>query len=79
MEISSEDAGKLGIVDGSMVKVSSRRASVKVKALVGDGVKPGQVYMPMHYMETNYLPPSAFDPYSKEPGYKYAAVKLEPA
>ena len=79
VEISSEDAGKLGIADGSMVKVSSRRASVKVKALVGDGVKPGQVYMPMHYMETNYLPPSAFDPYSKEPGYKYAAVKLEPA
>ena len=79
VEVSNEDAARLGIADGAMVKVSSRRASVKVRAVVGNGVKPGQVYMPMHFMETNYLTPSVFDPYSKEPSYKYSAVKLEPA
>ncbi len=32
--------------------------------------------MAMHYFETNQLTFPAFDPYSAEPAYKLAAVRL---
>ncbi len=32
--------------------------------------------MPMHYFETNQLTFPAFDPFSGEPSYKLAAIKL---
>lgn len=35
--------------------------------------------MPMHYAETNRLTYPSFDPYSHEPMYKLAAVKIRPA
>ena len=75
--LSREDAERIGASDGSRVRVKSRRGAAVVNARVGDVMKPGQVFMPMHYMETNYLTLPVFDSYSKEPGYKYAAVKLE--
>jgi hypothetical protein len=33
----------------------------------------------MHSPETNFLTYPAFDPVSREPSYKYAAVSLRPA
>lgn len=58
--------------------VRSRRGKVEVKAMVGDSVKSGELFMPMHYFETNQLTFPAFDPDSREPSYKYAAVNIEP-
>jgi len=79
VELHSKDAEILGVKTDDKVKVTSRRASVTVSAVVSDGVKPGQVFMPMHYQETNWLTYTAFDTYSFEPSYKYAAVKVEKA
>jgi len=58
--------------------VRSRRGEVRVRALVGGKVKPGNVFMPMHYFETNELTFPFFDPMSREPSYKYAAVSIRP-
>jgi assimilatory nitrate reductase catalytic subunit len=76
VEISSDDARKLNIRPGQWVTVSSKRGTIKAKAVVGDTVKAGEVFMPMHYFETNKLTNPAFDPYSREPSYKYAAVSV---
>lgn len=76
-EISPEDAERLGIADGARMRVKSRRGAVEVDAKVSDSVAPGQIFMPMHYRETNLLTFSSFDPYSGEPSYKYAAVSVE--
>jgi anaerobic selenocysteine-containing dehydrogenase len=79
VEVNPEDAARLGIGEADRVEVSSRRGRVKVKAAVRDTVPPGEVFMPMHYFETNLLTYPAFDPYSREPAYKMGAVSLKKA
>ena len=39
-------------------------------------VKAGQVFIPMHYAETNRLTHADFDPYSRQPSYKNGAVEV---
>lgn len=79
IQISPEDAQKLGIEDKQPVKVSSRRGEVEVKAKVFP-VVPGVVWMPMHYEEapTNLLTIDAYDPECGITEVKVCAVKVEP-
>lgn len=75
-QINPQDAEKLGLGEGDVLRVKSRRAAVEAKAQITEEVVPGQIFMPMHYPETNKLTIAVFDPYSGEPGYKYAAVAV---
>ena len=77
VEINPEDAAELKIRPNSKVAVASRRGRVEVTAVVLPSLQRGQLFMPMHYPETNQLTFSAFDPYSKEPSYKACAVVIE--
>ncbi len=76
VEINPQDAERLGIQPENLVQVASRRGQVSVKAVVLGSLQPGQVFMPMHYPETNQLTLDTFDPYSKEPSYKACAVTV---
>jgi ferredoxin-nitrate reductase len=42
------DAERLGVADGDLVDVTSRRATVRARAKVGD-ILPGHVFIPFHY------------------------------
>jgi ferredoxin-nitrate reductase len=86
VQISEEDAQKYGINHGDMVEVESRRGKVKGAAQVGD-IIPGLVFIPFHYgywdddedehdRAANELTLSSWDPVSKQPHFKYAAVKI---
>ena len=44
---------------------------------ITDDVQEDEIYAPIHYVECNKLTPSVYDPYSKEPSYKSAVVRLE--
>lgn len=80
VEINLEDAKRLGIKEKDRVKVSSRRGEVETYAIVGERVRPGQLFMPFHYAESpaNRLTNAeALDPVAKIPEYKVSAVKLE--
>ncbi len=79
VEINLEDARSLGIGDGEMVKVVSRRGEVVAKAKVGEVSPAGVVFMTFHFSEspTNVLTNSAFDPVAKIPEYKVCAVRVE--
>ena len=81
VEISPRDAAKLGIADGDLVEVTSRRGKVVAKALVTDKSPVGTVFMTFHFREAaaNLLTVSALDPVAKIPEYKVCAVKVEPA
>jgi predicted molibdopterin-dependent oxidoreductase YjgC len=81
VELNAEDASRLGIAGGNVVKVSSRRGEVQAKALVGDRTEPGVVFMPWHFAEAaaNKLTIAALDPIGKIPEYKVCAVKVEAA
>jgi formate dehydrogenase alpha subunit len=79
VEIHSEDAQKLNIKNGQMVKVTSRRGEVRLSALLTDRVAKGSVFIPFHYREAaaNILTINAIDPIAKIPEYKVCAVKVE--
>jgi assimilatory nitrate reductase catalytic subunit len=76
VEICPEDAAALGVLPNEKVTVTSRRAAIEARAFVTRSVQPGQVFIPMHYDTMNRLTFPAFDPYSRQPGYKACAVRL---
>ena len=79
VEINPEDALALGIADGEMVRVVSRRGEVVTKAKVTNFSPVGTVFMTFHFAEspTNLLTNPALDPVSKIPEYKLCAVRIE--
>jgi len=79
VEINPLDARALGINDGDMVKVSSRRGQVTAKAQVVERPDQGVVFMTFHFAEAaaNLLTIAALDPVAKIPEYKVCAAKVE--
>lgn len=76
LELNPRDARKIGVVTGEWVRVASQRGELRARAFVTPTVQPEQVFIPMHYVETNRLTDAIFDPYSRQPAYKSCAVKL---
>ena len=79
VEIHPDDAAKLGIQEGDMVRVRSRRGAIEVKALVTGRSPRGTVFVPFHFAEAaaNELTIDAIDPIAKIPGYKICGVQVE--
>jgi formate dehydrogenase alpha subunit len=80
-EIHPEDAGQLGLEDGELAEVSSRRGSVTARAAVTERSRLGSVFMTFHYREAaaNILTNDALDPVAKIPEYKVCAVRIAKA
>ncbi len=78
-DISPKDAKMLGIKPGEMVRVSSRRGSVEVRAKVTEEVRDGMVWMAFHFREnnSNWLTNPAFDPITLTAEYKACAVRID--
>ena len=79
VEINPADADELGVADGTMIKVSSRRGAINLKARVSTIVPPKVVFIPFHYTEAaaNLLTNNAMDPVCNIMEAKVCAVKLE--
>jgi len=81
VEIHPDDARKLGIADGEVVRVISRRGKIDLKAVVGGKRTPqkGLVFTPFFDESRliNVLTLDQFCPLSKEPDYKKCAVRIE--
>lgn len=79
VEIHPEDTKQLGVRDGEIVKVTSRRGSIELKVMETDRVKKQSVFIPFHFIEAraNILTNAAVDPIAKIPEYKVCAVKVE--
>jgi len=74
-----------GLADGELARVSSRRGSIVLKARASSDMRPGDAFVAMHWGShfmggdgTNALTLPAFDPHSKQPELKHAAVRVEP-
>jgi anaerobic selenocysteine-containing dehydrogenase len=87
VELSHADAAALGIADGDRVRVRSPRGAIEGPARVG-GIRPGVVFVPFHYgywdaagdepaRAANELTITSWDPVSKQPMFKVAAVAVE--
>jgi formate dehydrogenase (NADP+) alpha subunit len=73
------DASNLGIQDGDLVLVTSRRGKVKAMLKVTEESPKGVIFMTFHFSETstNLLTNPAMDPISKTPEFKICAVRVE--
>ncbi|MEQ6377686.1 molybdopterin dinucleotide binding domain-containing protein [Bacillaceae bacterium S4-13-56] len=78
-DIHPTDAEKLGLENGDVVEVSSRRGKLNVSVKVTDQVSPGLIFMSFHFSDvpTNMLTLNEFDPISGTAEYKACAVKIE--
>jgi formate dehydrogenase alpha subunit len=79
VEICPDDAAALGVCDGALVRVRSRRGEVVAATKVTRRSPPGTVFMTFHYAEAaaNLLTIDAVDPIAKIPEYKVCAVQVE--
>jgi formate dehydrogenase alpha subunit len=79
LEMNPADATELGIGDGEMVAIASRRGSVATRVKLTDAVAEKVVFMPFHFLESraNILTNPVFDPIAKIPEYKVCAVRIE--
>lgn len=78
VDINRKDAERLDIKENDEVLIhSSNGHKSKFIARLTDNLKEKTLYAPIHYIETNLLTPSVFDPYSKEPSYKTVQVNIE--
>ncbi|CAL9410095.1 Formate dehydrogenase H [Nocardiopsis dassonvillei] len=80
LDLSPEDADKLGVRDGETVRVTSRRGSVLVPVSITEAMRPGLVFMTFHFpdqVDTQLLTIDATDPVAGTAEYKAAAVRIE--
>jgi len=79
VEVNPADADVLGVRQGELLTVTSRRGSIKVKARVSKIVPPNVVFIPFHYSEAaaNLLTSDAMDPICKIMEAKVCAVQIE--
>jgi assimilatory nitrate reductase catalytic subunit len=83
------DLTRRGLHAGDLVEVASRRGKLFVATAAGDYVRPGQAFLPMHWgsrflggkggLGVNALTLSTFDPVSRQPELKHAAVRVTAA
>ena len=89
VELSESDAEELGILEGDLVRLESPRGALEARARTS-AVREGVVFVPFHYgywdrpgdappCAANELTITAWDPVSKQPIFKVAAVRAAPA
>jgi len=81
VEINRVDAARTGIKTGDVVRVTSRRGSVVLRANVTEKANLGVVFIPWHFHEAaaNLLTLDVLDPLAKIPEYKACAVRVDMA
>ncbi|WP_367129705.1 molybdopterin oxidoreductase family protein [Streptomyces sp. STD57] len=75
-------ARRLGVAEGELLAVSSRRGRAVAPARVTDTIRPDTVFMPFHWGgkgRANSLTNPALDPVSRMPEFKVCAVRVEKA
>ena len=81
LDIAPEDANRLDIREGDLVRITSRRGSVVAPAHIDTGLRAGLVFMTIHFQDqvrVNVLTIDATDPRSGTAEFKACAVKVEP-
>ena len=80
IDVSPEDAANLAVRDSEVVRVSSLRGSLEVPVRIDQNLRPGLVFMTMHFpdqVNTNLITIDATDPKSGTAEFKAAAVRID--
>ena len=83
VSMNARDMALWSLADGDVVRLRSRRGAITARVAASDELRSGQTYMPMHWggrslnsEGSNVLTVPAFDPLSKQPELKHAAVAI---
>jgi predicted molibdopterin-dependent oxidoreductase YjgC len=82
LDLSPEDMERLGLEEGEVVRVSSRRGTITVPVHVDPSLRPGLAFMTLHFpdeADTNTLTLDTWDPKSGTAEFKATAVRVDRA
>ncbi len=79
VEVAPRDARRMGLTDGERVHVSSRRGTVHATVQISRRMRPGCIWMPLHFAEdrANMLTNEAGDSVTGTAEYKVCAARIE--
>jgi formate dehydrogenase major subunit len=80
VDLSPADARAVGVTDGDVVRIASRRGAVEAPVRIDDGLRAGLVFMSFHFpdeVDVNQLTIDATDPKSGTAEFKASAVRIE--
>jgi formate dehydrogenase major subunit len=80
LDLSAQDADKLDVEPGEMVRITSRRGAIEAPVRLDPGLRPGLAFMTMHFpdeIDVNILTIDATDPKSGTAEFKATAVRVE--
>ena len=78
VQLNPATAQSLGLADGKMACISTRRGEIQARARITRQIGAGVAFLPFHFPETNVLTVDALDPKAKIPEYKVAACQITP-
>ena len=80
IEVSPEDASRLGLSEGQRVRIRSRRGSVEAPVHIDEALRPGLTFMTFHFPDdvaTNMLTNDTTDPLAGTAEFKATAIVIE--
>jgi formate dehydrogenase major subunit len=80
LDIHPEDGARLGIADGEVVRIVSRRGAIEAPVRYDPILRPGLTFMTFHFQDdiaTNIITIDATDPKSGTAEFKAAAIRIE--
>ena len=80
IDVSPEDATRLGLREGQQVRVRSRRGAVDVPVHIDQALRPGLTFMTFHFPDdvaTNMLTNDKVDPLVGTAEFKATAIRIE--
>ena len=77
--LSPSDIDRMQLTPGDMIRVSTRRGAITLRARLDRDVAEGMVFIPFCYTEAaaNLLTNPQLDPYGKIPEFKFCAARVE--
>lgn len=86
LSLNPADLERLGLSEGALARVTSRRGELIISVRADEGLRPGHAFLPMHWGSSftggagiNALTNPARDPSSGQPELKHTAVGIAPA
>jgi formate dehydrogenase major subunit len=80
LDLSPQDAERLDVETGDVVRITSRRGSIEAPVRLDPGLRPGLAFMTMHFpddIDVNVLTIDATDPKSGTAEFKATAIRVE--
>jgi len=80
VDMHADDATRLGLAGGELVRISSRRGSIVAPVRIDASLRPGLVFMTFHFQDevnVNVLTINATDPKAGTAEFKACAVRID--